>query len=197
MSDPQPPQSDPLPPHTDPQAPQSDPQPPPSDAPVLPTDRRIRPARPDDTAAIVGLVYELAEYEKLPNECHLTDQLLRDALFGTSPAVFGHVAIVGGQIVGYTLHFLNYSTWEGVHGIYLEDLYVRPEHRGSGLGKAMLVNLAEIAVRSGYARLEWSVLDWNASAIAFYASLGAVGMSGWSVFRLSGPALVRTGQGIG
>ncbi len=157
----------------------------------------IRPATPDDTEAIVQLVHELADYEKLPDQCHLTADLLRTALFADSPAVFGHVAEVDGEVVGYSLHFLNYSTWEGVHGIYLEDLYVRPGHRGSGLGKSLLVNLAEIAVRRGYARVEWSVLDWNAPSIGFYRSLGAVAMDGWTVFRLTGPALARTAQESG
>jgi GNAT superfamily N-acetyltransferase len=161
------------------------------------SDQRIRPAVPADVPAIVQLVHELAEYEKLPEQCHLTEDLLRKSLFNEAPAVFGHVAEVDGEIVGYTLHFLNYSTWEGVHGIYLEDLYVKPEYRGSGLGKALLLNLAEIAVRSGYARVEWSVLDWNAPSIAFYESLGAVGMDGWTVYRLTGPALARTGTGTG
>jgi GNAT superfamily N-acetyltransferase len=161
------------------------------------SDQRIRPAVPADVSAIVQLVHELAEYERLPEQCHLTGELLRNSLFNESPAVFGHVAELDGEIVGYTLHFLNYSTWEGLHGIYLEDLYVRPEYRGSGLGKALLVNLAEIAVRSGYARVEWSVLDWNAPSIAFYESLGAVGMDGWTVYRLTGPALARTGMGNG
>ena len=161
------------------------------------TDPRIRTAAEDDVDRIVQLVYELAEYEKLRQECHLTSQLLHESLFGASPAVFGHVAEVDGVVVGYTLHFLNYSTWEGVHGIYLEDLYVSPGHRGTGLGKALLLNLAEIAVRAGYARVEWSVLDWNTPSIRFYESLGAVGMDGWTVFRLTGPALARTGRGTG
>lgn len=159
------------------------------------SDVRIRPARAEDVDRIVELVYELAEYERLVEECHLTGDLLRAALFGDSPALFGHVAVAGGEVVGYTLHFLNYSTWEGVHGIYLEDLYVRPDQRGSGLGKALLLNLAEIAVRSGYARVEWSVLNWNAPSIAFYEAMGAVAMDGWTVYRLTGPALARTGQG--
>lgn len=160
-------------------------------------DPRIRPAADADVEAIVGLVYELAEYEKLVQECHLTVDLLRAALFAPAPAVFGHVAEADGAVVGYTLHFLNFSTWEGVHGIYLEDLYVQPAHRGSGLGKALLRNLAEIAVRNGYARVEWSVLDWNAPSIAFYESIGAVGMDGWTTFRLTGEALTRTGAGTG
>ena len=160
-------------------------------------DPRVRPATEADVEAIVGLVYELAEYEKLVEQCHLTAELLRAALFGDNPAVFGFVAEVDAQVVGYTLHFLNFSTWEGVHGIYLEDLYVQPAHRGSGLGKALLRNLGEIAVQRGYARVEWSVLDWNAPSIAFYEAIGAVGMKGWTTYRLTGAALVRTGAGTG
>ena len=156
-------------------------------------DPRIRPAIPADVEKIVQLVHELAASE----QCHLTPELLRLALFGEAPAVFGHVAQAAGEVVGYTLHFLNYSTWEGVHGIYLEDLYVQPEHRGSGLGKALLLNLARIALRRGYARFEWSVLDWNQGAIRFYQALGAIGMDGWTVYRLTGPALARTGRGTG
>lgn len=175
-------------------------------------DPRIRPITEADIDAVVVMVHELAKYERLPEECHLTAEMLRRALFGdpqdghghapAGPALFGHVAVVdpaGPQDrqppVGYALHFLNYSTWEGVHGIYLEDLYVRPEHRGSGLGRALLVNLAEIAAARGYARVEWSVLDWNTPSIEFYRSLGAVPMDGWSTFRLSGPALGRTATG--
>ena len=159
------------------------------------SDPRVRPATPADVDRIVQLVYELAEYEKLVEECHLTSDLLQAALFGAAPALFGHVAVAGGEVVGYTLHFLNYSTWEGVHGIYLEDLYVQPDQRGSGLGKALLLNLAEIAVHSGYARVEWSVLDWNTPSIAFYEAMGAMAMNGWTVYRLTGEALVRTGRG--
>jgi GNAT superfamily N-acetyltransferase len=160
-------------------------------------DARVRAAAIGDVDRIVELVYELAAYEKLVEQCHLTSELLHDSLFGDAPAVFGHVAEADGVVVGYTLHFLNYSTWEGVHGIYLEDLYVQPDRRGTGLGKALLLNLAEIAVRRGYARVEWSVLDWNEPSIRFYEALGAVGMDGWTVFRLTGPALARTGRGTG
>ena len=157
-------------------------------------DSRIRPIRPQDVPAVVGMVYDLAEYEKLRGECHLTDEQLTAALFGPSPAFFGLVAFddaesTAGDPVGYALYFLNFSTWEGVHGIYLEDLYVRPDRRGSGLGRALLAALTEIAADHGYARVEWSVLDWNAPSIAFYESLGAVPMNGWTVYRLTGQAL--------
>lgn len=149
----------------------------------------IRRAREGDVAAMVELVHELARYEREPDSCHLTEEQLRTALFGPAPALFGHVAEVDGSVVGLSLWFLNFSTWEGVHGIYLEDLYVRPEHRGSGLGKELLRTLARECADRGYARLEWSVLDWNEPSIAFYKAQGAFPMDGWSVYRLTGDAL--------
>ncbi len=160
------------------------------------SDPRIRDISFTDVAAVVALVHDLAAYERLPEECHLTTELLTAALFAPTPALFGQVALggdaaTGTTVVGYALWFLNYSTWEGVHGIYLEDLYVRPDQRGSGLGKALLLNLAKIADDRGYARVEWSVLDWNTPSIDFYRAIGAVPMNGWSVFRLSGRALAR------
>ena len=157
-------------------------------------DPRIREVTPEDVPVVVALVYELAEYERLPQLCHLTTQQLGAALFGPSPALFGLVAVADGRVVGYALYFLNFSTWEGVHGIYLEDLYVHPDQRGSGLGRALLTGLAGIANDRGYARVEWSVLDWNAPSIAFYRSLGATPMDGWTVFRLTGPALRRAAE---
>lgn len=144
----------------------------------------IRPTTPDDVPAVVELVHELAAYEKAPHECHLTTEQLHAALFAEQPALFGHVAEVEGQVVGFTLWFLNFSTWRGVHGIYLEDLYVRPEFRGKGIGKALLAELAAECVRRGYARLEWWVLDWN-PATKFYRALGAVPMDEWTVYRLT------------
>ncbi len=157
-------------------------------------DPRIRAVTPDDVPAVVALVYELAEYERLIELCHLTEDQLTAALFGPSPALFGLVAIDDDKVVGYALYFLNFSTWEGVHGIYLEDLYVHPNQRGSGLGRALLAGLAGVANERGYARVEWSVLDWNAPSIAFYRSLGAEPMDGWTVFRLTGPALKRVAE---
>ncbi|ROP40214.1 L-amino acid N-acyltransferase YncA [Saccharothrix texasensis] len=144
--------------------------------------------------AVVALVEELAEYERARHECHLTVEQLRDALFRPSPALFGHVAEVDGQVVGMALWFLNFSTWRGTHGVYLEDLYVRPDQRQSGLGRALLRALAEECVARGYARLEWWVLDWNAPAIGFYKSLGALPMDEWTVFRLTDDALTRLGR---
>jgi GNAT superfamily N-acetyltransferase len=149
----------------------------------------VRPVRPEDVPALVGLVRELAEYEKALDEVRLTEQQLHDSLFGAAPALFGHVAVAGDEVVGLALWFLNFSTWRGTHGVYLEDLYVRPEHRGSGLGRELLRTLAEVCVQRGYSRLEWSVLDWNAPSIEFYRAAGAVPMDEWTVFRLTDDAL--------
>ncbi|GAB3421519.1 GNAT family N-acetyltransferase [Flindersiella endophytica] len=155
----------------------------------------VRRVRESDVPAVVGLVRELADYERSLHECELTEAHLHKALFGPSPKVFGHVAEVAGEVVGFALWFLNYSTWRGVHGIYLEDLYVRPTQRGSGLGRALLRELAAECVRQGYARLEWSVLDWNEPAIGFYTSLGAKPMDEWTIFRLTDDELAALAQG--
>ena len=149
----------------------------------------VREARPSDVPRIRELIVELATYERSAGQAKASDEQLRTALFGARPAVFGLVAEADDDVVGFALWFLNFSTWEGVHGIYLEDLYVRPEHRGRGLGKALLRSLASIAVARGYARFEWWVLDWNAPSIDFYRSMGATAMDEWTVFRLSGTAL--------
>jgi GNAT superfamily N-acetyltransferase len=157
-------------------------------------DSRIRRIQPSDVDRAVELVYELAEYERARDECHLTAEQLHTALFGPSPALFGHVAELDGEVVGVALWFLNFSTWRGVHGIYLEDLFVRPRHRGSGLGRALLTALAQECVARGYRRLEWAVLDWNQPAIDFYKAMGAVPMDEWTVYRLSGDALTALGD---
>lgn len=156
----------------------------------------LAPVTPADVDTVVELVHELADYEKEPASCHLTADQLQAALFGERPAVFGLVArrTPEGPVEGFALWFLNFSTWEGVHGIHLEDLYVRPTARGAGLGRALLTELARIAVDRGYARVEWNVLDWNTPAIDFYRSLGAGPMDGWSTFRLSGSALQAAGS---
>ncbi len=159
------------------------------------TDERVRRARPDDVPALVELVYGLAEYERAPDECKLTAEQLETALFGEAPKVFCHVAEHEGVVAGCAIWFLSFSTWRGVHGIYLEDLFVRPETRGSGLGKALLVALAQECVRNGYERLEWSVLDWNTPAIDFYKSLGAHPQDEWTIYRLTDEALTRLGSG--
>src|SRR4051812_31297837 len=152
-------------------------------------DPRIRPVTDADVPAIVQLVHDLADYEREPDACHLTPDQLRTALFGPQPALFGHVAVSDGEVVGFALWFLNFSTWEGVHGIWLEDLYVHPDHRATGLGRALLLTLAGIAEERGYARVEWAVLDWNTPSIDFYRGLGAVSMDDWTTFRLAGTAL--------
>jgi GNAT superfamily N-acetyltransferase len=149
----------------------------------------VRPIRPDDVPAVVGLVRELAEYEKALDEVRLTEDQLTASLFGDRPALFGHVAVVDGSVAGMALWFLNFSTWRGTHGIYLEDLYVQPQHRGTGLGKELLRTLAAVCVERGYSRLEWSVLDWNTPSIDFYRAAGAVPMDEWTVFRLTDEAL--------
>jgi GNAT superfamily N-acetyltransferase len=149
----------------------------------------IRPARPDDVPAIYQLIRDLAEYERALPEVTGTSDDLHVSLFGPEPAVFAHVAEHEGEVAGFALWFLNYSTWVGRHGIYLEDLYVRPELRGSGYGRQLLAELAALCVERGYGRLEWWVLDWNEPARGFYGKLGAVRMDEWTVHRLTGPAL--------
>ena len=149
----------------------------------------IRPATPDDCPALAILIRELAAYEKLEHEAAATaDDLLRD-LFG--PRIYAEALFVEdrGEAVGFALFFHNYSTFKGRPGLYLEDLYIRPEHRGRGLGKNLLRMLAKVAVRRGCGRMEWAVLDWNDSAIGFYQSLGARPMDAWTGYRLDDSAL--------
>jgi GNAT superfamily N-acetyltransferase len=155
----------------------------------------VRRVLESDVDAVVALVHDLAAHERAPDECHLTEEQLRQALFGPTPALYGHVAEQDGVVVGFALWFLNFSTWRGVHGIYLEDLYVRPEARGAGLGRALLAALAEECVRNGYARLEWVVLEWLAPTIEFYKSLGATPMDEWRIFRLTDEPLRALGSG--
>jgi GNAT superfamily N-acetyltransferase len=149
----------------------------------------IREARAEDVPAVVGLVHELAEYERSPELCTLTEEQLHTALFGPEVVAHCHVAEVAGEVVGCAIWFLNFSTWRGVPGIYLEDLFVRPSQRGSGLGRALLATLAAVCAERGYGRLEWQVLDWNEPSIGFYRSLGAVPMDEWTTYRLDGEAL--------
>jgi GNAT superfamily N-acetyltransferase len=151
---------------------------------------RIREARPEDCDEIHAMICELALYEREPEAVVGTPDQLRERLFAAEPHVFAHVAEDdSGALVGMAIWFLNYSTWLARHGIYLEDLYVRESARGQGIGEALLSNLASICVARGYGRLEWWVLDWNAPAIDFYRSKGAVAMDDWTVFRVSGPQL--------
>jgi GNAT superfamily N-acetyltransferase len=155
----------------------------------------IRTATPDDIPVIHAMVRELAEYEKVPDEAKASRQQLHEALFGERPAAFAHIAEAAGEPVGFALWVLNFSTWRGVHGIYLEDLYVRPEARGGGHGKALLTELARICVERGYERLEWSVLNWNRPSIDFYEALGARPQDEWTVYRLTDGALRELGSG--
>ncbi|WP_369390134.1 N-acetyltransferase family protein [Streptomyces sp. CG1] len=157
----------------------------------------IRTATPADIPVIHALVRELAEYEKAPEEARASEEQLREALFGERPAAFAHMAVddESGEPVGFALWFLNFSTWRGAHGIYLEDLYVRPSARGGGHGRALLTELARICVERGYERLEWSVLDWNRPAIGFYEALGARPQDEWTVYRLTDGALAALGSG--
>lgn len=154
----------------------------------------VRAARAGDVPVIYRLVQDLARYERSPSSVTGTEDDLRRALFGEHPAVFAHVADHDGRVAGFALWFLNYSTWTGKHGIYLEDLYVEPEARGHGYGKALLSELARICVDRGYERLEWVVLDWNTPSIEFYKSLGAQAMDEWTGWRLAGPALRALGS---
>jgi GNAT superfamily N-acetyltransferase len=160
------------------------------------TARVIRTATPADVPVIHTMIRELAAYEKALDEARATPEQLSEALFGERPAAFAHIAEDDrGEVVGFALWFLNFSTWRGVHGIYLEDLYVRPEARGGGHGKALLTELARICVERGYERLEWWVLNWNRPAIDFYESLGARPQDEWTVYRLTDDALTELGRG--
>jgi GNAT superfamily N-acetyltransferase len=154
---------------------------------------RVRAARPDDVPAIHELIHELAAYEREPDAVEATEADLRRALFAEHPMVHGFVAELDPdgvpQVAGMALWFVSYSTWRGRHGLWLEDLFVRPQSRGLGLGRALLQELAAEAVRRGYARLEWNVLDWNDPALRFYRSLGAEPLGEWTVHRLDGDAL--------
>ncbi|MFI7098003.1 GNAT family N-acetyltransferase [Streptomyces sp. NPDC050161] len=149
----------------------------------------IRDATPADVPVILTMIRELAAYEREPEAARATEPQLAEALFGDRPAAFALIAEAAEGPVGFALWFQNFSTWTGTHGVYLEDLYVRPEARGGGHGKALLAALAELCVDRGYARFEWSVLDWNEPSIGFYRSIGAQPMDGWTVFRLTGDAL--------
>ena len=151
----------------------------------------VRPATPADVPTILRFVRDLAEYEREPDAVEATEATLATALFGPHPAAEAAIAEGDGVPIGFALFFHNFSTWTGKRGLYLEDLYVAPEARGSGAGKALLSYLAGVALDRGCARFEWSVLDWNAPAIGFYRSIGAVGMEEWTVQRLTGDALVR------
>jgi GNAT superfamily N-acetyltransferase len=156
-----------------------------------PTGTHVRPARPDDVPAVVAMVHELAAFEHAADRCHLTVEQLHGSLFAPQPAAFAHVGCGADDTPrGFALWFLNFSTWEGVHGIFLEDLYVRPDARGTGLGRDLLAALAAVCVERGYRRLDWWVLSWN-PARDFYAALGAAALDEWTPYRLQGPALTQ------
>jgi GNAT superfamily N-acetyltransferase len=155
----------------------------------------IRPATPADIAVIRQLIVELAVYEHEPDAVKASEADLHEALFGDRPLAEAVLAEIAGEAVGMALFFSNFSTWAGKGGIYLEDLFVRPQARGQGVGKALLVHLAEIAVARDYSRFEWSVLDWNTPAIGFYKGLGAVMQDEWTKMRVEGDALARLARG--
>jgi GNAT superfamily N-acetyltransferase len=150
---------------------------------------KIRSAAKSDLPVILQFIHDLAVYEKAPDEVKLSLDDLNDSLFGQNPQVFCLISEQGNETTGFAVWHLNYSTWVGKHGIYLEDLYVDPKFRGQGHGKALLQKLAQICIEKGYKRLQWWVLDWNESAIDFYKSIGAEPMAEWTVFRLSGSSL--------
>ena len=151
----------------------------------------IRPAVIEDAEEILALIYELALYEKAPEEAKATREQIIETFFSADPKVFCEIVEIDGVIAGCAIWFLNYSTWQGKHGIYLEDLFVRPQYRGKGYGKALLKHLASICEERGYGRFQWWVLDWNTPAIDFYNSLGAVAMDEWTVYRVSEDALTQ------
>ena len=149
----------------------------------------IRPARPSDVAAIVAMIHELAAFERAPDECTVTEAQITAALFGDDAVARCHIAEVDGEAAAMALWFRNFSTWDGVAGIHLEDLFVREQFRRRGLARALLATLAAECVRRGYSRLSWSVLDWNTDAIALYNDVGGRQMSEWIGYRVSGSAL--------
>jgi GNAT superfamily N-acetyltransferase len=156
----------------------------------------IRRARPREAGLVLSLVRELAEYEKLLHEVEATEAMLDAALFAASPLLFCEIAEWQGEPVGFAVWFVNYSTFSGRPGIYLEDLFVRPAQRGKGIGKALLAELARQCEANGWSRLQWAVLDWNTPSIEFYKSLGAELMDEWTGCRLTGPALTALAQGM-
>ena len=151
----------------------------------------IRRARPGDEALVLGFIKKLADYEMLSERVVASEEDVRQSLFSAHPRIFADIVEWNGEPAGFAVWFYNFSTFQGRHGIYLEDLFVEPEFRGKGLGKALLGHLAQTCVAEGLTRLQWWVLDWNDPSIAFYKSLGAVPMDEWTVFRVSGEALER------
>jgi len=154
----------------------------------------IRPAKREEVGEVLQLIQDLATYEKAPDQVEASEDDLLNTIFAKEPRVFCDLVEVDGQIAGMAIWFLNYSTWQAKHGIYLEDLYIKPEFRARGYGKALLKHLAQICDREGYGRLQWWVLDWNSPAIEFYRSFGAEAMDEWTVYRTSGQALKDLGN---
>ena len=154
----------------------------------------IRPAKSEEVGEVLQLIQDLATYEKAPEQVEARQEDLLNTIFASDPRVFCDLVEVDGQIAGMAIWFLNYSTWQAKHGIYLEDLFIKPEYRGRGYGKALLKHLAKICDEKGYGRLQWWVLDWNSPAIEFYKSLGAEAMDEWTVYRTSGKALKDLGN---
>jgi len=155
---------------------------------------KIRPAKREEVGEVLQLIQDLATYEKAPDQVEASEDDLLNTIFAKEPRVFCDLVEVDGQIAGMAIWFLNYSTWQAKHGIYLEDLYIKPEFRASGYGKALLKHLAQICDKEGYGRLQWWVLDWNSPAIEFYRSFGAEAMDEWTVYRTSGQALKDLGN---
>src|ERR1700692_1447953 len=155
----------------------------------------IRRARPDEAGLVLSLVRELAEYEKLSHEVEATEAMIGEALFGSNVRLFCDIAEWHGDVAGFAVWFVNFSTFSGRSGIYLEDLLVRPAQRGKGIGRALLSHLAKQCVANGWSRLQWAVLDWNTPSIGFYKSLGAQLMDEWTVCRVGGPALTALAEG--
>jgi len=155
---------------------------------------KIRPAKIQEVGEVLHLIQDLATYEKAPEQVEASEEDLLNTIFASDPRVFCDLVEVDGQIAGMAIWFLNYSTWQAKHGIYLEDLFIKPEYRGCGYGKALLKHLAKICDEKGYGRLQWWVLDWNSPAIEFYKSLGAEAMDEWTVYRTSGKALKDLGN---
>lgn len=149
----------------------------------------IRPARPADVGAIVGMIHELAAFERAPEECTATESQITAALFGADPVASCHIAEVDGDVAAMALWFRTFSTWDGVAGIHLEDLFVREPHRRRGLARALLATLARECVDRGYSRLSWAVLDWNTDAITLYDAVGGRPLSEWITYRVSGQEL--------
>jgi len=155
---------------------------------------KIRPAKREEVGEVLQLIQDLATYEKAPDQVEASKDDLLNTIFAKEPRVFCDLVEVDGQIAGMAIWFLNYSTWQAKHGIYLEDLYIKPEFRARGYGKALLKHLAQICDKEGYGRLQWWVLDWNSPAIEFYKSFGAEAMDEWTVYRTSGQALKDLGN---